>query len=84
MKTKLVQIGNSQGVRLPKAFIKRAGINGSVEMEVYENSIVLRSKKPRAGWDKAFKRAIARQGSPAVDHEFLDAPLLNDSDLPAW
>ena len=53
MKTKLVHIGASTAVRIPKSFIKRAGINGSVEMKVHGNSIILRSKKPRAGWVEA-------------------------------
>jgi len=84
MKTKLVHIGASTAVRIPKSFIKRAGINGSVEMKVHGNSIILRSKKPRAGWVEAFKHAIARHGRPEVDHEFLNAPLLDDSDLSPW
>ena len=84
MKTKLVQIGNSKGVRIPKALIERAGINGNVDMEVLGNSIILRSKKPLAGWEDAFKLAVTKHGRPKVDREFLDAPLLNDSDLPPW
>ncbi len=90
MKTKLVQIGNSRGIRIPKVLIEQAGLNGSVDMELRGAELVLRatSKKkpsdPRAGWDEAFERAIAKHGLPEIDHEWLDAPLVDDADLPPW
>lgn len=87
MKTKLVQIGNSQGVRIPKTFIERAKLRGGVEMVIHGDEIVIRSSKhPRAGWDDAFATAIKKHGNEltAEDREWLDAPLLNDSDMPPW
>ncbi len=66
MKTRLVRIGNSHGVRIPKPLIEEAGLEGEVELSVRQNSIVIRSaSKPRAGWDKAFK-AMAAQGDDAL------------------
>jgi antitoxin MazE len=87
MKTKLVQIGNSKGVRIPKALIEQAGLNGSVEMLVRGNELVLRAvKRPRAGWDEAFEKAIREHGPipELADDEraFLDMP--NDFDEKEW
>ena len=42
MKTKLVRIGNSRGIRLPKPFIEDAGLDEDVELEVHGNSVVIR------------------------------------------
>ena len=57
MKLKIVAIGNSQGVRLPKPLLEQAGIVGEVEVEAEGNTLVLRSikKAPRQDWGKAFK-----------------------------
>ncbi len=57
MKTKVVRIGNSQGVRIPKTLLEQCGLQGAVELEVREGQLVLRSAtRPRAGWDDAFRR----------------------------
>jgi antitoxin component of MazEF toxin-antitoxin module len=58
MKTRLIKIGKSLGVRLPKAIgvrlpkaiIKKAGLKDDVELAVEGQTIVIRSAKPRAGW----------------------------------
>lgn len=57
MKTKVVRIGNSRGVRIPKTLLEQCGLQGAVELEVREGQLVLRSAtRPRAGWDDAFRR----------------------------
>ena len=70
MKLKIVAIGNSRGVRLPKSLLEQAGIEGDVEVEVDGNTLILRSKKkgPRQGWEKAFQ-VMSEQG----DDELLDS-----------
>ncbi len=56
MKTRIVRIGNSQGVRIPKPLIEQAGLSGEVEITVQEGSLVIRSvARPRAGWVEAFR-----------------------------
>ncbi|MEN6438784.1 MAG: AbrB/MazE/SpoVT family DNA-binding domain-containing protein [Syntrophobacter sp.] len=54
MKTRLVRIGNSRGVRLPKVLIEQAGLLDEVEVNVREGTIVIaRAPTPRAGWAEA-------------------------------
>jgi len=66
MKTKLVRIGNSRGLRLPKALIEQAALGDEVELEIHENSIVISgSARPRRGWAEA--AAALRQ---AADDQF--------------
>ena len=63
VKLKVVQIGNSQGIRLPKPLLEQCGIRKEVEAEAIEGVIVLRptKKKHRKGWEEAFQE-MARQG----------------------
>lgn len=45
MNTRIVRIGNSQGVRIPKALLSqtRLKLNGQITFEVHEDSIVIRA-----------------------------------------
>ena len=66
MKTTLVPIGNSRGVRIPKPFIEQCGLAGEIEMDVRDQAIVIHApRQPRAGWGKAFKQ-MARLGDDAL------------------
>jgi antitoxin MazE len=56
MKTRLIQIGNSRGVRLPKLIIDQAGLTDEIDLEVRDGMIVIASPSaPRAGWAEAAK-----------------------------
>ena len=68
MRAKIVRIGNSQGVRIPKLLLERSGLGGEVEIEAHENQIILRPvRQPREGWGDAFQ-AMAEAG----DDELVD------------
>ena len=58
MKTKLVRIGNSRGVRLPKPFIDQAGLEEQVELVVREGEIVIAARADRS-------RRLGRSGGDA-------------------
>lgn len=71
MRTRIVRIGNSQGVRIPKPLIEQTGLKVEVEIEVEGNHLVIRPLAgPRAGWAEAFQE-MAREG----DDEMLDPEL---------
>ncbi|MEO6051401.1 MAG: AbrB/MazE/SpoVT family DNA-binding domain-containing protein [Pyrinomonadaceae bacterium] len=56
MKTQIIQIGNSQGIRIPKVLLEDSRIIGEVDLELHPDGILIRnSQKPRALWDEAFK-----------------------------
>jgi antitoxin MazE len=66
MKTPIVRIGNSQGIRIPKPLLEQTGLKGEVEINAQEDSLVIRpARKPRAGWAGAF-REMARRGDDAL------------------
>jgi antitoxin MazE len=75
MKTRIVRIGNSQGIRIPKLLLERSKLVEEVEMEALDNEIVIRAaKQPRQDWESAF-RAMAERG----DDELLDKNLETQS-----
>jgi antitoxin MazE len=80
MKTKLVRIGNSRGVRIPKALLEQAGLEDDIELEVVRGSIVIRSAhSPRQGWAEAAELLRAR-----CEDGLLDEPLPTDFDETEW
>jgi antitoxin MazE len=73
MKTRIINIGNSRGIRIPKPLIEQTGLTGEVEISVREKALIIRAaRKPRTGWADAFKR-MAMQGD---DHGLDVEPLL--------
>jgi antitoxin MazE len=53
----IISIGNSKGLRIPKAIREQVGLEGKVTLTVKDNALMIRPKrKPREGWDAAFKR----------------------------
>ena len=60
MKTKIIAIGNSQGIRIPKAIIEQCGFDNSVEMKVIDGSLILTPvKNLREGWAESFQEMTA-------------------------
>ena len=55
MKTKVIKIGNSRGIRLPKVILQQVGINDEVNLEVDRDRIILKPiRHRRNGWQEAF------------------------------
>jgi antitoxin MazE len=54
MKTHLIQVGNSRGIRLPKPLISQAGLTDEVELHIRDGAIIIENaSSPREGWAKA-------------------------------
>lgn len=73
IKTRLVKIGNSHGVRIPKVVRDQVGLTDAIELEVQGTQLIVRSgSMPRANWAEQFQRM-------AEHHD----DILLDSDSPA-
>jgi antitoxin MazE len=82
MKTRIVRIGNSQGIRIPKLFLEQAGLQGEVEILVDKSSLVIRPvKQPREGWSQAFQEMSRRGEDKLLDP---DMPSLTSWDEEEW
>ncbi len=68
MRTRIIRIGKSHGVRIPAAILERTGLHGEVDLAVLPNAVVVRSaKKARAGWSAAFTRMRKNDDDRLVD-----------------
>lgn len=64
MKARLIRIGNSRGLRLPKAIIEQVGLDDEVELRVEDQRLVIvPAKRPRAGWAEAVQALGAESGT---------------------
>jgi antitoxin MazE len=80
MKARLVRIGNSRGVRLPKAIIAQAGLTDEVDLDVRDGAVIIaRASTARSGWANA-----ARQMRQFDEDRLLDAPTPTRFDEKEW
>jgi len=71
METKLIKIGNSFGIRIPKLLIQQYDLSSNIEIDPLENGILIKSKKKaREGWKEQLSVAIQSGHQP--DEELLE------------
>lgn len=77
MKTRLVQIGNSRGIRLAKPLLEQAGLEDEVEVRVEAGAVIITPlHEPRKGWEEA----AAKYGP----QKLLDEPTSTRFDEEEW
>jgi antitoxin MazE len=80
MRTGLVRIGNSRGVRIPKPLIEQCGLGETVDLRIENDCLVISpQRRPRQGWEEAFRAA-----GPAVHDELLLQTGPNEFDRKEW
>lgn len=80
--TMLTKIGNSQGIRIPKALIAQAHLeNVPIELEVVENGLLIKPvlASKRENW-KEHTQKVLLQNKDEKDSSVIDE-FLNDNDL---
>jgi antitoxin MazE len=74
MEAKLVRIGNSKGVRLPKSMLVQTGMTERIEIEARGHNIILKPiEEPRSGWEASFAKGNHKLSKE--DRAWLDADL---------
>lgn len=67
-RVRLVKMGNSWGVRLPRLFLEEAELDEEVEMEVQEDQVIIRLvPRPRRSWEREFDGMTARGDDRLLD-----------------
>jgi antitoxin MazE len=80
MRARLVKIGNSRGIRLPKAIIDQAGLADEVELEIRDGALIITSfHRVRTGWAEAARELRERD----LDR-LLDEPVATRFDEKDW
>jgi len=78
---KLVPIGNSQGVRIPKALLQKYGLSNWLILEETDQGILLRKKgEDKLSWEDTFK-AMAEEGEDWTDWDDTLLDGLEEDDI---
>src|SRR5215510_9369497 len=79
-KTRIVRIGNSRGIRIPKTLLDEAELPDEVELHAEPGRLVVEAvRHARKGWAAAAQRMHARS-----EDRLLDEPTLTAFDREAW
>lgn len=80
METKIIDIGNSRGIIIPKKAIESLGLEKGAIMNIGEEEIVIRPlRQPRRGWAEQYEQAGAGNEELLMGDE-----LQNSFDLEEW
>jgi antitoxin MazE len=80
MRTRIVPIGNSQGLRIPKAILNACGLRGEVELSIEEDKLIVEpSREVRQGW-----AAAAQHMADSREDELLDPAVPTEFDVDEW
>lgn len=68
LRTRIIRIGNSQGIRIPKTLLDLARLSRDVELEVGAEQIVIRpARSVRHNWDDQFRLMAAHGDDVLLD-----------------
>ncbi len=85
MITKVIKIGNSRGIRIPKSIIEQSGIKNEVELEINDDKIIIKSiPEARRNWDLAFSKMRENNDDSLLDKDFLRDQSLWDEQEWTW
>ena len=81
--THLVKIGNSQGIRIPKANIEHSNFEGKeLKLQLVNNGLLITPrKKVRDGWKESIDKILISHETEQIDQEWLDVKLTTDEEL---
>jgi len=70
IKTRIVKIGNSRGIRIPKILLDQAKLGDEIELEVQGDKLIVRSiRSRRQGWDEQFAEMALLGDDKILDPE---------------
>ena len=82
VRTRIIKIGNSQGLRIPKLVLDQLNLKEEVELEIQDKQLIVRPLRvPRQDWEEQFEAMAA-----AGDDQLLDegVPSLTSWDEAEW
>ena len=70
VKSRVVKMGSSRGIRIPKPILEQLGWGEEVEMSVHGDQLVIRStRRPRSGWEEQFRQMAEHGDDRPLDAE---------------
>lgn len=72
VRARVVRIGNSRGIRIPKLWLDQLNLGDEVELAVRQDFLVVRrAHAPREGWADAFQTMAKNHDDRLVDKSHL-------------
>jgi antitoxin MazE len=85
MKTKIVKIGNSRGIRIPKSIIHESGLKNDVVLEVSDGQIIIKPiATNRQSWDSSFKKMAKKHDDILLDSKVIQSQSKWDQEEWEW
>lgn len=80
IKSRIVKIGNSRGIRIPHTLLEQAGLSDEIEMSVEGDQIIIHPvRKARDGWEQHFALMAKNH-----DDQLLDEVTISEWDEEEW
>lgn len=68
VRTRIVKVGNSQGIRIPGFLLDQLGLGDEVELAVEGDQLIIRPlRQVRQGWDEQFRQMAERGDDRLLD-----------------
>ena len=81
VKSRIIKMGNSKGIRIPKPILEQLALGEEVELSVRGDQLVIRpGKRPRSGWEEQFERMAARGDDRLLDEEAVSLTEWDEDD----
>ena len=82
MKAQLIRIGNSPGIRIPKAVIEQCQFDNEVDLNISDQKLIISSTEhPRANWNNQFQAMADSQDDRLL---ISDSSLTTNWDTEEW
>lgn len=82
MESKIVRIGNSNGVIIPSSFLQELGLNVgtllNITLSKMNGELIIKRQTARCGWNEAFKKYAEKEQQDDLvfadfsEHEIVD------------
>jgi len=74
MKATIIPIGNSKGIRIPKAILEQCHMEKDVFLEIKGENIIIKpiKKQSRKGWEKYFEKMKENKDDQLVINDGVD------------
>jgi antitoxin MazE len=74
MKAAIVPIGNSRGIRIPKAILEQCHIEREVILDVKDDNIIIKpvTKGERKNWAESFKKMSENKDDRLIINDEID------------
>ena len=81
MRAKIIKVGNSRGIRIPKGTLVQLGFEDEVDLAVDGSRLIIQAAKdPRAGWEQAARE----QAMDSAARARLLPDFFEDEDFSDW